>query len=66
MRPLRIKVWTDSDGSPRVRFVAGNGRILLDSEAYEGGESKALAAVDRITAQIIDGNYQVEVASRSW
>lgn len=61
MRALRIKVWEDKKGMPRVQFVAGNGRILLGSEAYEGGQAKALGAVDRIISQICDGNYVVEV-----
>lgn len=59
-RPLVIDVWDDDDGTPRIRFKAGNGKILVASEAYEGGPGKAVHAVDVITSKIADGDYVVK------
>jgi uncharacterized protein YegP (UPF0339 family) len=59
-RPLVIDVWDDVNGSPRIRFTAGNGRTLLASESYEGGARKATATVDLITRKIYAGDFVVK------
>ena len=59
MRPINIEIWNDVDGSARIRVKAGNGKIILDSEAYEGGVSRANHAVDVVVDHIQSGNFRV-------
>jgi len=61
-RPLVIQIWEDDDGNERIRIKSGNGKILLSSEAYEGGKAKR--AVDVITDALRRaGGYRVERAN---
>ncbi len=54
-RALRIQPFTDEEGYPRLRIVSPNGRILVSSEAYEGGEGHRNEAV----ILLAEGPYQI-------
>lgn len=59
-RPIVIDVVDDIADEPRIRFKAGNGRILTASEAYQGGADKALDTVELIIDKIRRGEYIVK------
>lgn len=59
-RPLIIDIVDGDDGVPAIQMRAGNGRIIVASEGYDGGADKALHAIDVVIEKILDGNYVVK------
>lgn len=55
-RHIQFERFTDKDGKPRVHIVAGNGEILLVSEAYESDEARN-HVIDVVIENVKSGNY---------
>lgn len=59
-RPLVIDIVDGDDGVPSIQIRSGNGRIMFDSEGYDGGAAKAFNAVNVVTTKISDGEYVIK------